>query len=291
MISTNITTHQQAALADVDAFFQYVFMLSTPFYILTALASWDIVGTPSIAPIYIMVVTGIPCLAASILTTKQRLREVYSKSFLLDPAQYLWHTLALFLGPALSAVTHDVVLVTINMGGRSKAFQPEGPLAELTVVNLVCVMLLFIVMAAGEEIGWMAYTFESLKQERCNNNSLLAASYLGVIWALWHVPFFFFLFPPPLAWTIPCQVVTLIANRILLVWIYENSGSGVLAVILYHAADNATIIFSFDYKGSYPLVPCMVAVTVSLLVVILYDSHTMTKFRFKGASRPLKTTD
>ena len=282
----------EQAVDDVDAFFRYVFMFSTPLYILTACASWNIIGAPKMAPLYIILVTGIPFMTASLLTTsKQRRQQLYSKSLKFDLDQFLWYSLALLLGPAIAAITHDIVLATDSMG-FSKTSIPEGPMQDLTVMNLVAVMLFFTVMAAGEEIGWMGYVFESIKEQRCNNNALHAASYLGVIWALWHVPFFFFLFPPPLSWTIPCQVITLVVNRILIVWMYQNSHKSVLAVILYHAADNATIVFTLDYKGSRPLVPCVVAVVVSLFVVISFDSQTMKKFRFisKRRSEPKTTT-
>lgn len=134
----------------------------------------------------------------------------------------------------------------------------------------------FILMAAGEEIGWMAYAFEPLKRVY-GNNALAAALRLGVLWALWHLPFFPFLFPPPLTLTISCQVVTLIANRIVCVWLYQNSRKSTLAVILYHAADNAALLVFPDFKAAFPLVPCATAVVTALLITISNDSATLTK--------------
>lgn len=59
--------HDDDVHGAVDAFLGLVFFLSSPLYLLTILAGFHIVGLPELAMLYITLVTGLPCLAASIL--------------------------------------------------------------------------------------------------------------------------------------------------------------------------------------------------------------------------------
>lgn len=56
------------------------------------------------------------------------------------------------------------------------------PPAMVPLMALPVVFLLFFIMAAGEEVGWMGYTFEPMQEKW---NTLIASLVLGLIWAAW----------------------------------------------------------------------------------------------------------
>jgi membrane protease YdiL (CAAX protease family) len=265
--------HDDDDVALLTRFFGLVFLLSSPLYLLSILAGFHIVGPPELAMLYITLVTGIPCLAASILVkNKGARRNMYFTSFELHKDKVVWYVVALIIAPLMNVVTNVLVV-------RVVASSPEDiPTVAFDMPPLLLPIAgcAFIIMAAGEEIGWMTYAFEPLKRFH-ENNALRAAWRLGVIWALWHLPFFPILFPPPLSLTISSEIVILIANRIVCVWLYQNSST--LAVILYHAADNAALLFFPDFKAAFPLVPCVTAVVTALLIILWNDTATLTQCR------------
>lgn len=270
----------------VSRYFGLVFLLSSPLYLLAILAGLRILGPPELGGLYIMLVTGIPVCAASILVTQQartdndetaniQRRKLFRKSLHFDKSKVSWYVLAMVVGPCLTAVSKGIVM---------KLKEDDTPLPEAAIplhpVIIPIAFLVFFIMAIGEEVGWMGCSFESLRHSQ-NDNALQASIMLGLVWSLWHLPFFFFLFPPPLLHTIPLQLITIIANRIFMVWLYQNSGKSVLAVILYHAADNVALVVFSDLKAVVPEIPCVLTVLLALVIVLLYDSQTLTKCRLK----------
>lgn len=264
----------QSTVSVMTSYFKLVFLLSSPLYLLTALAGFNILGPPDLCGLYITLATGVPCLAASILTSRQggvtKRRQLYSKCFQVNKEKLQWCVVALLLGPLLYAISYGMVLSTV----QNKDDIPPA-LIPFNLMTFPVVFLLLAIMASGEEMGWMGYAFEPIKRHY-GDNALAAAWRLGIVWACWHVPFLVFLFPPPLLLTIPCQVLILIANRILCIWLYQNSS--VLAVILFHASDNAVLVLP-ELKGVYSIAPCITFVVTALMVILLYDSQTLTRMR------------
>lgn len=73
--------------------------------------------------------------------------------------------------------------ISVLLGGAVSQFQPKGVFSFSS--GFVPVMLLLLLAAAFEELGWRGYGFESLRQQR----GLLGASLLfGVLWSAWHLP-------------------------------------------------------------------------------------------------------
>jgi membrane protease YdiL (CAAX protease family) len=88
----------------------------------------------------------------------------------------------------------------------------------------------------GEEFGWRGYLQTRLMGER----RLLAAVVTGLIWGLWHAPFYFLphYSPASQSWlTMPVFGVSTILLSILFGWLYERCAS-VWAVSLAHASVN-----------------------------------------------------
>jgi len=111
-------------------------------------------------------------------------------------------------------------------------------------------------------------------------NALKASLLLGVIWAIWHLPLYILAGLDPL-W-ITGQLVSLAAIRTLIVFVFNNTGKSVFAVILFHAMYNlcALLVTSF-YTATGHLITSTLIVFTALAVTILWDPDTLTQFRFR----------
>jgi membrane protease YdiL (CAAX protease family) len=83
------------------------------------------------------------------------------------------------------------------------------PPALTPLVALPVVFLFLFILAAGEEVGWMGYAFDSMQTRY---GALHAALVIGIIWAFWHVPFFVFIMPD--LFVLTAQFLGLIGIRI-----------------------------------------------------------------------------
>lgn len=97
-----------------------------------------------------------------------------------------------------------------------------------------------------EEIGWMGFVYPRMKTGR---SPLASALILGVLWGLWHLPVIDFLGAayPHGVYLLPmvCAfVVAMTAMRVLIVWVYSNTGSLLLAQLLHTSSTASLAIFS-----------------------------------------------
>ena len=88
---------------------------------------------------------------------------------------------------------------------------------------------------AGEEIGWRGYALPRL----ANGLGLGTASIvLGVIWASWHLPFFFIPGSDTLGQSFPVYLLQVTALSVAMAWLYWRTNGSLLLTMLMHAAVN-----------------------------------------------------
>lgn len=97
-----------------------------------------------------------------------------------------------------------------------------------------------------EEIGWSGFAFPKM---RLQSNALTAATVVGLLWGVWHVPVVSFLgaAAPHGAYWLPFALVfiaAMTAMRILVSWIYSNTRSVLLCQLMHVASTGALVIFS-----------------------------------------------
>jgi hypothetical protein len=131
----------------------------------------------------------------------------------------------------------------------------------------------FFVGALGEELGWSGYAIGPL-QDRVG--ALAAALFLGSVWAVWHIVPFHQAGRSP-AW-IAWQALNLVALRVLLVWLYNNTGRSVAAVALCHASSNLTWQM-FPNQGSHfdPRIAAAITASVAVFVVWVWGPRTLSR--------------
>jgi membrane protease YdiL (CAAX protease family) len=90
---------------------------------------------------------------------------------------------------------------------------------------------------AGEEIGWRGYALPRL----ANAFGLPVASIvLGVIWACWHLPFFFIARSDTFGQCFPVYLLSVTAISVAMAWLYWRTNGSLLLTMILHAAVNNT---------------------------------------------------
>jgi membrane protease YdiL (CAAX protease family) len=254
------------------AFFGLTFLLSIPFYILNALAYLNVVGKPEMGALYIGLFTVTPLASASILTfrslgskgVKELLRRIFDFKRI---TKKRWYIAIILLSPLIFLFSLTLIVLL--------GF-PVPP-TLIPFVALPVVFLFFFLLATGEEVGWMGYAFESMQKR---NNALRASLMLGLVWAFWHLPFFIFMMPDPFVLT--SQFFATIGFRVLIAWIFNNTGKSVFATISFHAMDNTALLVFPEIKAIIPwgsIILCGLIIITVIVVSILWGTRSLARYR------------
>lgn len=98
-----------------------------------------------------------------------------------------------------------------------------------------------------EEIGWTGFALPAMR--RAGMRMFSVALLLGILWGLWHVPAINYLgasAPHGHYWALFFVAFTfaMTATRALIVWLYENTRSVLLAQLMHISSTAALVIFS-----------------------------------------------
>jgi uncharacterized protein len=80
-----------------------------------------------------------------------------------------------------------------------------------------------------EEIGWRGFALPHLQRRY---SALVSSLILGLVWACWHFPNFFFFTPTRLAIFVPMGMVM----SVIYTWVYNSTGGSLFAVVALHGA-------------------------------------------------------
>ena len=249
-------------------FFLLVILLSIPFYVIGAAGNRLPMAT--FLPIS-AIMAFIPMIAALILVYRQG-GLGGAKEFLGRALDYrriegvAWALAALLLMPILALLQYGVLR---GEGGALPAAQ-FFPVAEIVAFSVM-----LFVGAVGEELGWQGYAYPALKQRR---SALNAALIIGTIWALWHVI--------PYAqmgrsadW-IMWQCLGTIALRVIIVWLFVNTGQSVFVAVLFHMMINLPWGLIQNYQMFYdPFVMFVILAFVAGIVVARWGPSTLARSR------------
>lgn len=127
----------------------------------------------------------------------------------------------------------------------------ESPLLT-QLLSLISFTIPIIVFGPlSEEFGWRGFVLDRLL---IRWSALRASLILGVLWACWHFPLFFIpgttqqVQGSPLI-AFPIFAVLIIAQTIVITWIYINTGHSLFAAMVFH--------FTINWFGSFA--PTMIA--------------------------------
>ena len=250
------------------SFFALALILAIPLWILSSV-SGNIEALK--IPITDLALTFVPAIAAIILVFKEsgvnEVKKILKRGLDFKRIkQKIWYVPLIFLMPFLYLI---IAFVMHIFGNYQLVFNH-------LLISPMLFLLLFI-LAAGEEIGWMGYVFEPL-QERWG--ALYGSIILSIPWWLGHFPSILSIGGDSLdlIWWLPGAI----SIRILIVWLFNNTGNSVFVAILFHAMINLGRIISYPstgshYNSTFQSVGYIIISLVAIFVVLMWDSKTLTQ--------------
>lgn len=245
-------------------FFLLVVVISTPLWLLggddEVLADLG-VGLPLSALMFLA-----PLLAAVVMVGRERgglgVRRLLRSLVAIRAPRSRWLVPTLGLLPLIYAVSYVI-------------HRAQGRVSDLQVdaTTLVVLMVVFWVTAAAEEVGWTGYAVESLSP---THGALVTALMVGVVWAAVHVI-------PDLqaghdwGWIVSQRLHT-VALRVLIVWLYNNTGRTLASPVLFHASDNVSVFGLFPGGDGYePFITAALTVAAAALVAARYGPRALSR--------------
>lgn len=164
--------------------------------------------------------------------------------------------------------------------------------ALVSPLLFVGVFLYAMVLSGGlnEEPGWRGFA-----QSRLNETygAFRASLIIGVVWAGWHLPYFVIPVTPHSSFPLVNQIGWfggIITLSVILAWLYNNTGSVLLAMALHAMANTADMVIPLapdqiiidgviDERAVATVVVVHVAVytVIALAIVVYYGPTTLTK--------------
>jgi len=138
------------------------------------------------------------------------------------------------------------------------------PTPQIPVLVALAMFLAFFVGALAEELGWSGYVIDPM-QDRWG--ALQAGILLGLVWAVWHIVALVQAHRTP-AW-IAWWCLNTVAIRVVMVWLYNNTGKSVFGAALFHTTINVTWQL-FPVHGSYydPRVTSLIMIFLAAVVTL-----------------------
>ncbi len=248
------------------AYVALTFALSIPFWIAGALTNHQLLPALPISALAVVCVVG----AAAILVYREHGRAsvvaLLQRSFdFKRVSAKIWYVPSILLMPGIMALSYVVMRL---MG-------VQLPVPQFSVVTALMLLVVFFIAAAGEELGWSGYAIDLLQ---ARFGALGGAVLLGVVWAVWHVIPLLSV-QRSLEWIAWWSLGT-VAARVIITWLYNNTGRSVFVAILFHAMINVTWQL-FPVNGSYydPRVTSVITAAVAVVVVIVWGPRTLVRAR------------
>lgn len=260
---SSAATEKQSALI----FFALIFILTIPFWVISAVTQIQILPALPLSALAVVC----PTLAASILLYRQKglkgVGALLKRSFDFKRVKSaIWYVPTILLMPLIMILSYGV----LHLKGV-----PVPP-PQFSLITLIALFAAFIIGAIFEELGWTGYITEPLQKRF---GALGAALIIGIIWAIWHVI--------PLlsvqrsisfiAW----WALGTVAYRVIIVWLYNNTGQSVFIAALFHAMANLTWQL-FPINGSYydPAVTAPMAAVAAIIAIIVWRPQTLARSHY-----------
>jgi membrane protease YdiL (CAAX protease family) len=190
-----------------------------------------------------------------------------------------WYLFILLVIPAAE------VLGAIVWPGVLASYQPVT-LGLVAAYPLAFLMTLVLGGPLGEEPGWRGFALPRLQDAW---GPLAGSSFLGVMWALWHLPLFWSgVWTPPTVANIVMFIAMITMLTIVMAWVFNNAEGSLLITILMHASFNTFAnkvvapLFPAQLLNDYGLLPALVGFGVLAVIVV---AATRGRLSFAGLRR------
>jgi uncharacterized protein len=250
-------------------FFILVYALTLPFWLIGAVTGLQLLpGVPVAA-----LAACCPMLAAMILIYRENktagVIALLKRSFDFKRIKAeVWYVPILLLMPAVSVLSFGV----LRLSGTPVP-DPQIRLLPLLILCIGC-----FILALTEELGWSGYAIDPM-QDRWG--ALRASLVLGSIWAVWHYVALVQA-DRSVAWIAWWSLYS-VTVRVIIVWLYNNTGQSVFAAALFHMMTNVSWQL-FPVNGSFfdPRVTGLILALVVVIIVVFWSPRTLARYRYDG---------
>jgi membrane protease YdiL (CAAX protease family) len=249
------------------AFFLLSIVLIIPFFVYGALTGIQLSPGIPVAALG----TFCPMLAALILVFrkdgKPGVVTLLKRSFDFQRIEdKRWYALILLLVPVVTILQFLVLLL---MG-------VSLPVPHIAIFSTLAICIAAFIAALGEELGWSGYAIDPLQ---AHWGALKASLILGIFWAVYH---YIGLLEAHRAveWIVWWTLFT-VAARVLMVWLFNNTGKSVFGMALFHLTLNVTWQL-FPIQGSfydYRLTGLIMAAVAAIVVGVWGPQMRCNRFR------------
>jgi uncharacterized protein len=121
-----------------------------------------------------------------------------------------------------------------------------------------------VTFGLGEETGWRGFALPHLQKTR---SATVATLILGVLWACWHLPMFFYrdTYIQMGIMGFPMLALSLLCAAMIFTWLYNSTNGSVWIVIIFHAVFNW--MTANEAGGQYAQILLSVAVILWALYI------------------------
>ncbi|SEQ97376.1 CPBP family intramembrane glutamic endopeptidase [Natrinema salaciae] len=202
-----------------------------------------------------------------------------------------WWIVALGLPVGIAAAVTGLL---VGIGGPVDLGQ-----AMPSPVLFVGIFLFALLVSGGlnEEPGWRGFA-----QARLNDHysALTASLIIGVVWAGWHLPYFFAPVTPHSEFPLVNQVgwfFGILLLSIILAWAYNGTGSVLIVMVLHAMANSADVILPLapdqivvegvvdeHAVGTVVVAQLLVQLLVVVVLVAYYGRESLARGRIPGAA-------
>jgi uncharacterized protein len=246
------------------AYFVLTFGLSIPFWVAGSLTHIQLLPAIPVSALGFLCMVG----AASILVYRENgfvsVAALLRRSFDFNRVRAkIWYVPTILLMPCILVFSYVVM----------RFMGVTLPTPEFSFTTAIILFVVLFITALGEQLGWSGYAIDPL-QDRFG--ALQGSLILGAVWAAWH-------FIPLLqvqrslgfiAW----WSLFTVAFRVIITWLYNNTGRSVFVATLCHTMSNLAWQL-FPINGSYfdPRVTGSITAGVAIFVVIGWGSRTLVR--------------
>ena len=247
-------------------FFSLVFALSIPFWVLGNVTGLQILPGLSISALAAFC----PLIAAVILVYRDRVDGNFAGVVVLLKRSFdfnrisakIWYVPIILLMPGLTA---------ISIGWQHFSGVPL-PTLRFPVAWGLLIFVAFFIGALGEELGWSGYIIDPLQHRW---GALGASILLGLVWAAWHVvPYM--QAHRSVAWMGWYALFT-VATRVVMVWIFNNTGKSVFGAAVFHAMLNLSWFLIPDEYFD-PRIAGLIITFVAVIVAVVRGPRTLARY-------------
>jgi membrane protease YdiL (CAAX protease family) len=215
-------------------FFLLTFLVSWSLFIAAANVSRNVApGSTFSAFGYAIYLIGVftPGLVAVLLSWREQRRAgviALLSQMLRAPSHFAWYLFAVGYFLMIKLMTALIYRVVV---GEWPVFGHES------FVFIAAAVIFSTPFQAGEELGWRGFALPRLSDRL---GLPVASIIIGIIWAAWHLPFFFFVNADKFGQSFPVYLVSVVALSVTMAWLYWRTGGSLLLVMLMHSAINNT---------------------------------------------------